>query len=144
LNEPETIRTILENVKTIAVIGLSNRPDRASFGVSRYMQRQGYRIVPVNPTLSDVLGESAYPTLEAAAAAVGQIDLVDVFRAPQFVPEIVNDVIRLKIPFLWLQQGVIDQESAQRAETAGVRVVMDHCIFQEHMALGPQLRTQAL
>ncbi|HEY4051487.1 MAG TPA: CoA-binding protein, partial [Acidobacteriaceae bacterium] len=120
MNEPETIRTILENVKTIAVIGLSNKPDRASFGVSRYMQRHGYRIVPVNPSLSEVLDETSYPTLDAAAAAAGKIDLVDVFRAPKFVPEIVNDVIRLKIPYLWLQQGVIDQQSAQRAETAGV------------------------
>jgi hypothetical protein len=100
------------------------------------MQRHGYRIVPVNPSLSEVLGETSYPTLDAAAAAAGKIDLVDVFRAPKFVPEIVNDVIRLKIPYLWLQQGVIDQQSAQRAETAGVKVVMDHCIFQEHMALG--------
>jgi uncharacterized protein len=136
LNEPETIRTILENAKTIAVIGLSNRPDRASFGVSRYIQGQGYRIVPVNPTLSEVLGETSYPTLEAATAAVGKIDLVDVFRAPRFVPEIVNDVVRLKIPYLWLQQGVIDMEAAERAEAAGVKVVMDRCVFLEHMAVG--------
>src|ERR1700756_668413 len=111
VNEPETISTILEDAKTIAVIGLSNRPDRASFGVSRYIQGQGYRIVPVNPTLSEVLGETSYPTLEAATAAVGKIDLVDVFRAPRFVPEIVNDVVRLKIPYLWLQQGGISLEA---------------------------------
>ena len=134
MNEPETIRSILESAKTIAVVGLSDRPDRASFGVSRYMQRQGYRIVPVNPNLSQVLGETAYPTLNDAAAAVGKIDLVDVFRAPAFVPEIVKDVIRLKISSLWLQQGVCHEEAAERAEAAGVKVVMDRCIFQEHMA----------
>ena len=134
MNEPETIRGILENTRTIAVVGLSDKPDRASFGVSRYMQRQGYRIVPVNPNLSQVLGETAYPALDDAAAAVGKIDLVDVFRAPEFVPEIVKDVIRLKIPSLWLQQGVCHEEAAHRAQEAGIRVVMDRCIFQEHMA----------
>ncbi len=134
MNEPETIRSILSNVKTIAVAGLSDKPDRASFGVSRYMQRHGYRIIPVNPNLSQVLGETSYPTLDDAVAAVGKIDLVDVFRAPEFVPEIVKDVIRLKIPNLWLQQGVCHEEAAKRAEDAGVKVVMDRCIFQEHMA----------
>ena len=136
VNEPETIRSILENAKTIAVVGLSDKPDRASFGVSRYMQRQGYRIVPVNPNLSQVLGETSYPTLAAAAAAVGRIDLVDVFRAPEFVPEIVQDVIRLKIPSLWLQQGVRHDEAAQCAQEAGVNVVMDRCIFQDHLGSG--------
>jgi uncharacterized protein len=140
LNDPGLIRTILDQAKTIAVVGLSDKPDRASFGVSRYMQRNGYRIVPVNPLLSEVLGEKSYPTLEAAAAAVGNIDLVDVFRAPQFIPQIVDDVIRLKIPYLWLQQGVTHEEAAKRAETAGVKVVMDRCIFQDHMARGSRTK----
>lgn len=135
LNEPGTIDEILGKAKTIAVVGLSNRPDRASFGVSRYMQRQGYRIVPVNPNLSEVLGEPCYATLDAAAASV-KIDLVNVFRAPEFVPEIVKDVIRLKIPYLWLQQGVCHEEAAEWAEAANVKVVMDRCIFQEHLARG--------
>jgi uncharacterized protein len=134
LNEPEVIQKILEKVRTIAVIGLSNNPERASFGVSRFMQGQGYRIVPVNPALSEVLGEKSYPSLEAAAGAVGTIDLVDVFRASEFVPEIVEDVVRLKIPYLWLQQGVVDEDAARRAEAAGVKVVMDRCIFQEYLA----------
>ncbi len=134
MNEPETIRTILERAKTIAVVGLSPRVDRPSLHVSRYMQAQGYRIVPVNPGASSVLGETAYPTLAAALAAVGTIDLVNVFRASRYVAEIVEETIRLKIPYLWLQQGVCDEQAARRAEAAGVKVVMDRCIYQEHSA----------
>ncbi|HEV2274288.1 MAG TPA: CoA-binding protein [Acidobacteriaceae bacterium] len=136
MNEPETIRTILENAKTIAVVGLSDRPERASFSVSQSMQKRGYRIVPVNPRLSSVLGEKAYPTLDAAQAAVGKIDLVNVFRASEFVPEIVRDLIRLKIPYLWLQQGVCHEEAAQLAEAAGIKVVMDRCIYLEKVYAG--------
>jgi uncharacterized protein len=135
MNEPETIRQILKGSKTIAVVGLSAKQDRASFGVSRYMQGQGYRIIPVNPALASVLGEKAYPTLEAACGAGGRVDLVDVFRAPQYVPNIVEEVIRLKIPYLWLQQGVCHREAAERAESAGIKVVMDRCIFSEHLQM---------
>jgi len=135
MNEPETIRTILENTKTIAVVGLSDKPNRPSFYVSKYMQNQGYRILPISPTVTEVLGEKAYPTLDAAYAAEGRIDLVDVFRAPEFVPEIVKDVIRLKIPYLWLQEGVCHEEAAQWAEADGVLVVMDKCIYKEHANL---------
>jgi len=135
VNEPETIRTILEKTKTIAVVGLSDKPHRPSFSVSRYMQQAGYRIVPVHPTVTKVLGEKAYPTLEAACAAEGKIDLVDVFRAPEFVPEIVKDVMRLKIPYLWLQEGVCDLEAARWAEADGILMVMDRCIYKEHARL---------
>jgi predicted CoA-binding protein len=135
MNEPETIREILENSKTIAVIGLSDDPSRASFHVSKFMQQQGYRIIPVNPEVRSVLGETAYPTLDDAYRSNGgNIDLVNVFRAPTYVPEIVKDVIRLKIPGLWLQEGVCHQEAAGWAEDAGVHVVMDHCFFKEHQA----------
>jgi uncharacterized protein len=136
MNEPETIRSILENAKTIAVVGLSDRPGRASLGVSRYMQQQGYRIVPVNPMARSktILGEQVYPSLDEAAAAVGTIDVVDVFRNSVHVPEIVKDVIRLKIPNLWLQEGVCHDEAAGWAEADGIKVVMDHCILREHMA----------
>ena len=103
-----------------------------ALAVSHYMQSQGYRIIPVNPLFTSVLGEDAYPTLEAACAANGKVDLVDVFRAPQYVPGIVEEVIRLKIPYLWLQEGVCHQQAAERAEAAGIKVVMDHCIFREH------------
>ena len=136
MNEPDLIRKILDECKTIAVVGLTNREGRASFGVSRFMQSRGYRIVPVNPLIESSLGEKSYPTLAAAVAAVPDIRLVDVFRAPEHVPAIVDEVIRLHIPFLWLQEGVIHEEAARRAEAAGVGVVMDHCILKERMAAG--------
>lgn len=137
MNEPETIQEILRNTKTIAVVGLTDREGRASYGVSRFMQRQGYRIVPVNPRIEASLGEKAYPTLDAAVEAVeGGIQLVNVFRAPEFVPEIVKYVIRLKLPYLWLQEGVIHEEAAEWAEHAGVKVVMDHCLLKAYMADG--------
>jgi uncharacterized protein len=136
MNEPATIREILENARTIAVIGLTNREDRASHGVSRFMQSQGYRIIPVNPLIQEALGEKAYPTLDDALAAHPEIDLVNVFRAPEHVPEIVKDVIRLKIPRLWLQEGVVHDEAVAWAEAAGIKVVQDHCILKERMAAG--------
>ena len=140
MNEPETIRTILETTHTIAVVGLTDKTGRPSLGVSRYMQQQGYRIVPVNPEVEQVLGEKAYPTLEAAceglAAEGAKIDCVDVFRAPAFVPEVVKEVMRLHIPNLWLQEGVCHEEAAEWAEAAGVHVVMDKCMLKEHAALG--------
>jgi uncharacterized protein len=135
LNEPETIRTILENTKTIAVVGLADRPNRPAFHVSRYMQDSGYRILPINPTIKKALGEKAYPTLDAACAAEGKIDLVDVFRASEYVPEIVKDVMRLHIPYLWLQEDVCHEEAARWAEDVGILVVMDRCIYKEHARL---------
>ena len=136
MNEPATIREILDRGKTIAVVGLTNREGRASLGVSRFMKSRGYRIVPVNPRIDSSLGEAAYPTLDAAVEAVKDISLVNVFRAPAFVPEIVREVIRLKIPYLWLQEGVIHDEAAGWAEAAGVKVVMNRCILKDRMAAG--------
>jgi uncharacterized protein len=132
LNEPETIRTILENTKTIAVVGLTDKPDRPAFYVSKYMQQEGYRIIPIHPTVTKVLGEKVYRSLDEAYAVEGKIDLVDVFRASEYVPEIVKDVMRLKIPYLWLQEGVCHEEAVHWAEAQGVRVVMDRCIYKEH------------
>lgn len=134
MNEPETIREILEQADTIAVVGLSSHVERPSLHVSRYMQEQGYHVIPVNPGETSVLGQTAYPTLAAAVAAAGTIDVVNVFRNSRYVPEIVEETIRLKIPYLWLQQGVSDEQAARRAEAAGVKVVMDRCIYQEHSA----------
>ena len=131
MNEPELIERMLREAKTIAVVGLTDSPGRASFGVSRYMQREGYKIVPVNPTRDVVLGERSYATLSEIPF---KVDMVNVFRAPRYVPEIVDETIRLKIPFLWLQEGVIDDQAAQRAEDAGIGVVMDLCLFKEHAA----------
>jgi len=134
MNEPETIRTILKTAKTIAVVGLSDKPGRPSLSVAHYLQQQGYRILPVNPRAKSgtILGEPVFGALDEACAAVGKIDVVDVFRAPVFVPEIVKDVIRLKIPYLWLQEGVCHDEAAGWAEADGVGVVMDRCILKAH------------
>lgn len=141
MNEAATIHEILDSAKTIAVVGLTNREGRASLGVARFMQGRGYRIVPVNPKIESALGERAYPTLDAAVEqAEAGIDLVNVFRAPAFVPDIVKDVIRLKIPYLWLQEGVVHPEAAAIAEAAGVKVVMDRCILKDRMAAGWELR----
>ncbi len=128
---------MLREAKTIAVVGMSNKPERASFHIAGYLARHGYRVLPVNPALSRVLvGDSevdCYPTLEAAQA-VAAIDLVDVFRASDAVPEIVDEVIRLKIPFLWLQDGVMNDEAVARAEAAGVACVQNDCIYRQHAA----------
>jgi hypothetical protein len=136
LNEPITIREILDNAKTIAVVGLTNKEGRASLGVSRFMQSRGYRIIPVNPLIDSALGEKAYPTLDAALGAVGKIDLVNVFRLPQYIPDIVKDTIRLKIPYLWIQEGIMHDEAARVAEAAGIKLVMDRCILKDRMAQG--------
>ena len=137
MNEPQVIREILDKVKTIAVVGLTNKEGRASLGVSRFMQSRGYRIIPVNPQIDSALGERAYATLDEAVASVGAtIDLVNVFRLPQFIPAIVEDTIRLKIPYLWIQEGIAHEEAAARAEAAGVKVVMDRCILKDRMAAG--------
>jgi uncharacterized protein len=140
MNEPEVIRSILAESRVIAVVGLSDRSERPSYGVAKFMQQQGYRIVPVNPEIAGVLGETAYPTLDLAqermAAEGTPIDLVNVFRAPVFVPEVVKDVMRLKLPRLWLQEGVCHDEAAGWAEAAGVQVVMDRCILKDFQSMG--------
>jgi uncharacterized protein len=136
MNEHAVIQEILATCKTIAVVGLSNKEGRASFGVSRFMQSRGYRIVPINPLIDSALGEKAYPDLGTACSAVKSIRLVNVFRAPEHIPAIVADVIRLKLPYLWMQEGVVDAAAAARAEAAGVKVVMDRCILKERMAAG--------
>ena len=133
MNSPEDIQTLLRTAKTIAVVGLSDSPARPSYGVSAYMQAQGYRIIPVNPTIESALGERAYKTL---ADVPDPIDVVDVFRRPEAVPEIVDEVIRRKIPYLWLQESVVHPEAAARAEAAGVKVIMDRCILKEHRRYG--------
>jgi|SRR5580658_3533272 predicted CoA-binding protein len=137
MNEPSLIREILDTVKTIAVVGLTNKEGRASLGVSRFMQSRGYRIIPVNPQIESALGEKAYATLEDAVASAGvTIDLVNVFRLPQYIPAIVDDTILMKIPYLWIQEGIVHEEAAARAEGAGIKVIMDRCILKDRMAAG--------
>jgi predicted CoA-binding protein len=123
---------LLRNAKTIAVVGLSSTRWRPSYGVSEYMQSVGYRIVPVNPHESQVLGEKAFATLDEVPGAV---DIVNVFRQSRFVPEIVEAAIRIGAKGVWMQEGVIDEEAARRAREAGLEVVMDHCILKEHRKL---------
>lgn len=127
----EEIEALLRRSKTIAVVGLSNDPGRPSYGVSRSMQRHGYRIVPVNPTIASWEGQPSYANLEAAVAALGpgeRIDIVNVFRRPLQVDRIVDDCLRLGLPALWLQLDVINAQAAARARDAGMTVVMDRCI----------------
>jgi uncharacterized protein len=127
-----TIKEMLETYRTIAVVGLSSRPYRASHGVSRYMQRAGYRIIPVNPLETEVLGEKSYASLDDVPES---FEIVDIFRRAQFVPDIVEAAIRRKAKVIWMQQGVVHEAAAERARAAGLEVVMDSCILQEHMAL---------
>jgi hypothetical protein len=130
LNEPEVIDEILEKSKVIAVVGISDKPERASHGVASQMQRRGYRIVPVNPMLTSVLGEDCYPSL---AEIPFPVDLVDVFRASEFVPKIVEETIAIGAKYLWLQEGVMHPEAIAHAEVNGIKVVADRCIFEEHL-----------
>jgi len=112
----------LRNSKTIAVVGLSDNPERASFGVAKYLQAQGYRIIPVNPMVSEVLGEKSYPDLKSVPET---IDMVDIFRRSELVPPVVDEAIEVGAKYVWMQDGVIHPESAAKAEAAGIPVVMD-------------------
>lgn len=127
----DEISELLKRSKTIAVVGLSNNPLRPSHGVSAYMQSHGYRIIPVNPEIKGALGEKAVPTLSQVDE---KIDIVDVFRRSEFVPEVVDEAIRLNVPAIWMQEGVIHEKAAEKARKAGILVVMDRCILKEHRA----------
>ena len=126
----DSITEILRTCRTIAVVGLSSRASRPSHGVSEYMQSVGYRIIPVNPNETEVLGEKAYARLEDVPV---KVDLVDIFRRPVYVPEIVESAIRIGARVVWMQEGVIHPEAAERARSAGLAVVMNACILKEHM-----------
>ena len=134
----DLIDEILDNVKTIAVVGLSDNPARDSHGVSAYMQSQGFRIIPVNPALnrSEVLGEQSYDDLASASVAAQEqgvaIDLVDVFRRSEFAGGVTDDAIAIGARYVWMQDGVVDEAAAERAQGAGLGVVMDDCILRQH------------
>ena len=130
INDPKVIDTILDEMKTIAVVGLSSDTSRASYSVSRYMQSHGYRIIPINPNESSVLGEKSYSRLEDVNE---KIDLVDVFRRSDEAGRHVDEAIRIGARGVWLQEGVLDVAAARRALDAGLAVVMDRCILKEHM-----------
>jgi uncharacterized protein len=127
----DPIADLLQHAKTIAVVGLSDNPLRPSHGVSAYMRTQGYRIIPVNPHIREVLGEKSYASLVEVPE---KIDVVNVFRRTEFVGEIVDQAIRLKVPVIWMQEGVVNEKAAEKAREAGIFVIMDRCILKEHRA----------
>ena len=129
--QPDPIADLLQRSRTIAVVGLSCNPLRPSHGVSAYMQSHGYRIIPVNPRIQECLGERAYASLMDVRE---KMDIVDIFRRSEFVEEVVDQAIQLKVPALWMQEGVINEKAAERARKAGIFVVMDRCILKEHRA----------
>jgi hypothetical protein len=127
-----TSGNILKSAKTIAVVGLSSRRSRPSYGVSEYMKSVGYRIIPVNPMETEVLGEKAFAALDDVKEPV---DIVDIFRRPEFVPDIVDASIRIGAKCVWMQEGVVHEDAASKARAAGLDVVMDRCILKEHLRL---------
>ena len=124
-----TIPELLKTSRTIAVVGLSTKRFRPSYGVAEYMQRNGYRIIPVNPFVQAVLGEKCYPDLDSIP---DRVDIVDIFRRAEFVPEIVEAAIRIGARVVWMQEGVVHEEAAERARSAGLVVVMDRCVLKDH------------
>jgi len=127
----DPIKDLLLSSRTIAVVGLSDSPIRPSHGVSAYMQDQGYRIIPVNPHINEALGEKSYPSLLNVPE---KIDIVNIFRRSEFVDEIVDQAIMLKVPAIWMQEDVVNEAAAEKARKAGIFVVMDRCILKEHRA----------
>jgi predicted CoA-binding protein len=133
----ETLRQAIIGARTIAVVGLSDNPARPSYGVARYLQQQGYRIIPVNPNIQQVLGEQAYPDLISVPDA---IDLVDIFRRSDKVAPSVDEAITKGVSTIWMQLGVVDEQAAQRARDAGITVIMNRCLAVEHRRLVGQQR----
>jgi predicted CoA-binding protein len=132
LASPETIQRILKECRTIAVVGLSSNPGQPSYGVASYMKQNGCRVIPVNPHENNVLGQQAYPSL---AAVPDKVDLVDVFRRSEEAGAVVDEAIRIGAKAVWLQEGVIDEAAARRAQQAGLLVGMDRCWLKEHRKL---------
>lgn len=132
INDPQIIKQIFDECRTIAVVGLSSNPARPSHGVAKYMQRQNYKVIPVNPRETEVLGEKAFPSLTDVPEA---IDLVNVFRRSEEAGQVVDEAIRIKAKAVWLQEDVIDEAAAERAQAAGLLIVMDRCWLKEHARL---------
>lgn len=128
----EAINRILKESKTIAVVGLSPEPDRPSHGVASYLKGRGYKIIPVNPGAEEILGGKSYPDLKSIPE---KIDIVDVFRRPEFVAQIVEDAIKAGARAVWMQEGIVHEDAARRARQAGLLVVMDRCLMKEHAKL---------
>ncbi len=137
----DELRAILEHAHTVAVVGLSNNPTRASFEVADYLAKQGYRILPVNPTIDQALGVTAYKSLRDITE---HVDVVDIFRRPEDVGPVVEDAIAIGADVVWMQLGITNPEAAARAQQAGLKVVMDHCMMVEHRRLIGQGETNDL
>lgn len=131
-NDDQKIKELLKKSRTIAVVGLSPDPDKPSFEVASYLKEHGYKIIPVRPNTEEVLGEKAYGSL---AEIPGSIDIVDVFRKSEFIPEIVDEAIRIKAKAVWMQLGLRHEEAAKKAEQAGLTVIQDRCMLVEHRRL---------
>ncbi len=131
MSEADQITDLLKNAKNIAVVGLSSSPMRPSYGVSAYMQSQGYKIIPVNPEIKGCLGEKSYSSLPEVTE---KIDIVNVFRRSEYVPGVVDEAIRLKPAAIWMQEGVRNDAAAEKARKAGIFVIQDRCILKEHRA----------
>ncbi len=129
------IRDLLKAARVIAIVGLSPRPERPSYQVAQYLQSRGYRIIPVRPAMAEILGEPCFPSLAEVSASV---DIVDVFRASKYVPEIADQVIRMGAKALWLQEGIVHNEAAAKARAAGLVVVQSRCILKEHRSISPE------
>jgi predicted CoA-binding protein len=132
----DTIEKIFKENNIIAVVGLSSNPVRASHSVARYLQSQGYKIIPVNPNEKEVLGEKAYPDLLSIPE---KVDIVDIFRRSEDVPPIVDQAIQVKAKVVWMQEGITNEEAAKKAYDAGLTVVMDKCMYREHCRCKPNL-----
>jgi len=128
----DRLKPIFEQTKTIAVVGLSPNPERPSYGIAQYLQAQGYRIIPVNPTADEILGEKSYPHLKAVPDAV---DVVQIFRKPEDIPPIVEDAIAIGAKVVWMQVGIVHEAAAERARRVGLHVVMDRCMRATHKTL---------
>lgn len=136
MNSDNEKKEILQTAKTIAVVGLSSNPEKESYRIASYLQNHGYRIIPVNPTATEILGEKAYPDLTSVPE---KIDVVDVFRKPEDVPPVVDEAIKAGARVVWMQEGIVHEEAAQKAREAGLQVVMDACMRATHRSLiGPQ------
>ncbi|HEY2796944.1 MAG TPA: CoA-binding protein [Thermoanaerobaculia bacterium] len=135
MNEPDRIRRALESAETVAVVGCSPNPSRASHAISRFLMEQGYWVVPVNPHHSSILGMTSYPSVSEVPADI-RLDIVDVFRRSDAVAPVAEEAIARRVPFFFMQQGVVDPASAARLESAGIGVAMDRCILVEHERLG--------
>jgi len=132
MNNDQTMKEILQSAKTIASVGLSSNPEKESYGVGEYLKKQGYRLIPVNPTADEILGEKSYPDLESVPE---KIDVVQVFRKPEDVPPVVESAIQVGAKVVWMQEGIVNEAAAQSARAAGLEVVMDACMRETHQRL---------